>query len=46
VIPFREQKSISTEHTFQQDTIDMHFLHTELVRMTEKSDSICANKTG
>ncbi len=36
VIPFHEQKSISTESTFQQDTIDMNFLHSELVRMTEK----------
>jgi DNA polymerase-4 len=36
VIPFREQKSISTEETFQTDTIDMVFINTELVRMTEK----------
>lgn len=36
VIPFHEQKSISTENTFQQDTIDVNFLHGELVRMTEK----------
>jgi len=36
VIPFHEQKSISTENTFQQDTIDVKFLHSELVRMTEK----------
>lgn len=36
VIPFHEQKSISTENTFQQDTIDVNYLHTELVRMTEK----------
>jgi DNA polymerase IV len=36
VIPFREQKSISTEHTFQADTIDMRFIHQELIRMTEK----------
>jgi DNA polymerase-4 len=36
VVPFHEQKSISTENTFQQDTIDMRFLHSELVRMTEK----------
>jgi DNA polymerase-4 len=35
VIPYHEQKSISTERTFQVDTIDMHFLHAELVRMTE-----------
>ncbi|MEO8853724.1 MAG: DNA polymerase IV, partial [Ginsengibacter sp.] len=36
VIPFREQQSISTEHTFESDTIDMSFLQKELVRMTEK----------
>jgi DNA polymerase IV len=35
VIPYHEQKSISTERTFQVDTIDMRFLHAELVRMTE-----------
>jgi DNA polymerase IV len=36
VIPYHEQKSISTENTFQQDTIDIGFLDAELVRMTEK----------
>jgi DNA polymerase IV len=36
VIPYHEQKSISTENTFQQDTIDLSFLDAELVRMTEK----------
>jgi DNA polymerase-4 len=36
VIPYHEQKSISTENTFPQDTIDVNFLHSELVRMTEK----------
>ena len=36
VFPYREQKSISTEQTFQMDTIDMKFLHAQLVRMTEK----------
>jgi len=36
VIPYHEQKSISTENTFSQDTIDMNFLHSEIVRMTEK----------
>ena len=36
VVPYREQQSISTEHTFETDTIDMNFLHTQLVRMTEK----------
>lgn len=35
VVPFHEQKSLSTEKTFDQDTIDMRFLHGELVRMTE-----------
>jgi len=36
VVPFHEQKSLSTENTFDQDTIDMRFLHAELVRMTER----------
>ena len=36
VVPYSEQKSISTEETFQRDTIDIRFLHAELVRMTEK----------
>lgn len=36
VIPFHEQKSMSTENTFQQDTTDLSFLHAELSRMTEK----------
>jgi DNA polymerase-4 len=36
VVPYHEQKSISTESTFGADTIDMRFLHAELVRMTEK----------
>lgn len=36
VIPFHEQKSISTENTFQQDTIDTTLLNSELVHMTEK----------
>jgi DNA polymerase IV len=35
VIPYHEQKSISTEHTFENDTIDVNFMHAELVRMTE-----------
>ena len=35
VIPYREQKSISTENTFQSDTTDTGFLHSHLVRMTE-----------
>jgi DNA polymerase-4 len=36
VVPYHEQKSISTETTFQQDTIDLDLLHAQLVRMTEK----------
>ncbi|THU39867.1 DNA polymerase IV [Niastella caeni] len=36
VIPYHEQKSISTETTFQADTIDTGFLHSQLVRMTEE----------
>lgn len=36
VVPYHEQKSISTESTFHTDTIDMQFMHAELVRMTEK----------
>jgi DNA polymerase IV len=36
VVPYREQKSISTEETFQTDTIDMKFIYGELIRMTEK----------
>ncbi|TWW01994.1 DNA polymerase IV [Chitinophaga pinensis] len=36
VVPYHEQKSISTENTFHTDTIDMQFIHAELVRMTEK----------
>ena len=35
VIPYREQKSVSTEHTFDTDTINLGFLHAQLVRMTE-----------
>ena len=36
VVPFHEQKSISTENTFQADTTNLTFLRSELVRMTEK----------
>lgn len=36
VVPYHEQKSISTEQTFQQDTIDIDLLHAQLVRMTEQ----------
>ena len=35
VMPYHEQKSISTEHTFSSDTINIDFMHGELVRMTE-----------
>lgn len=35
VVPYREQKSISAENTFQADTIDIQFLQAQLVRMTE-----------
>lgn len=36
VVPYREQQSISTEQTFDSDTIDMSFMENQLVRMTEK----------
>src|SRR3984885_7189303 len=36
IVPYHEQKSIGTENTFETDTIDIAFLHRELVRMTEK----------
>jgi len=36
IIPYSEQKSLGTEETFEQDTIDMQFLNSELIRMTEK----------
>ena len=35
VIPFQEQKSISAEFTFQQDTIDMNVILAKLSSMTE-----------
>jgi len=35
VVPYSEQKSISKEETFESDTIDVHMLHAELVRLTE-----------
>ena len=35
VVPYAEQKSIGKEDTFVNDTIDVHFLHSQLVRMTE-----------
>ena len=36
VVPYHEQKSISTENTFGQDTIDMNFMRAEMIRMTER----------
>lgn len=36
VVPFREQQSVSTEETFDSDTIDISFIKKELIRMTEK----------
>jgi DNA polymerase-4 len=33
---FHEAKSISTEHTFSENTADLDFLQAELLRMTEK----------
>ncbi len=36
IVPYHEQKSIGTENTFETDTINIPFLHKELVRMTEK----------
>ena len=35
VTPYHEQKSISTEHTFDNDTTNIGFLYSSLVRMTE-----------
>ena len=36
VIPYSERKSISTETTFEQDTIDIHMINELLVSMVEK----------
>jgi DNA polymerase-4 len=36
VSPCHEAKSISTENTFEENTADMEFLMSELVRMTER----------
>jgi DNA polymerase IV len=35
VIPYREQRSVSTERTFETDTINIDFLYAELLRMAE-----------
>ncbi len=37
VEPYGEQKSISHENTFYEDSADMDFLNKELVRLTEKT---------
>lgn len=36
VIPFREQKSMSKEHTYEQDTIDMTILKKTIIGMIDK----------
>jgi DNA polymerase-4 len=36
VVPYHEAKSVSTENTFGENTDDMEFLMSEIVRMTEK----------
>jgi DNA polymerase-4 len=36
VVPYQEQKSISTEETFDKDTIDVQYMYSELARMCEK----------
>ncbi|MEL6650065.1 MAG: DNA polymerase IV [Bacteroidota bacterium] len=36
VVPYYEQKSLSTEQTFSQDTIDVDWLEARLVRMVEQ----------
>lgn len=36
VVPYQEQKSISTENTFESDTIDITYMQAQLVKMTEK----------
>ncbi len=37
VVPFHEQKSISKERTFQQDTIDAKFLKSKLTQMVHQA---------
>ena len=37
VEPYSEQKSLSHENTFQEDSNDIKFLHTELVKLTEET---------
>lgn len=36
VIPYSEQKSISTESTFESDTTDVRYMEAQLISMTEK----------
>jgi DNA polymerase-4 len=36
VVPYSEEKSISTETTFERDTIDVHMLHQLLTAMVEE----------
>lgn len=36
VVPYHDAKSISTENTFDENVLDINFLMSELVRMTEK----------
>ncbi|MBS1932802.1 MAG: DNA polymerase IV [Bacteroidetes bacterium] len=47
IVPYHESKSISTENTFHENTTDMVFLMSELVRMTERVayELRCDNKT-
>ncbi len=37
VEPYNEQKSMSHETTFDEDSSDMEFLHTELLKLTEEN---------
>jgi DNA polymerase-4 len=37
VMPYTEQKSMGTETTFENDTIDIRFLHRTLARMVEET---------
>ncbi|WP_231940431.1 DNA polymerase IV [Filimonas lacunae] len=36
VVPYQEQKSVSTENTFNNDTINLAFLNNQLIRMCEQ----------
>jgi DNA polymerase-4 len=37
IIPYHEQKSVSTENTFHQDITDPEWLHGQLIRLTERA---------